>query len=256
MKYKIGDKVEIKTWEEMEDNYGSNTFGILPPSFDDNGFINSMERDLNINFLDRILVIKTAGQHFYTMEGLGWLWDDYMIKGLVGDDEQKMLDNEQKTFRDFFGRDIKVEDKVLHLWATVSYQGVSGGTSAIKHKTATVIGFSKKGVRIEWKEKNSVPLKRSTIFNTRNRLIILRKADLGIDEEIIKNEAIKEYEAYKKGMLTRIRNLREELKYKGEHIRSLIAEKHKQDKIIIGLTDEIKKVKSSIYRFEIMDFDD
>lgn len=166
------------------------------------------------------------------------------------------MDNEQKTFRDFFGRDIKVGDRVLHLWAVMSYHGIKGGESAIKHKLATVINFSGKGVRIEWKEKNSKPLKKSTIFNTRNRLIILRKADLGIDEEIISNEAIKEYEAYKKGMLTKIKKLKRITEVQMAQMDDLMKVKRELMEEVKELTAELQKIKNDIYRFELIDFEE
>lgn len=167
-----------------------------------------------------------------------------------------MMDNEQKTFRDFFGRDIKVKDKVLHLWATVTYLHVEGGASMIKHKVAKVIGFSAKGVRIEWKEKNFKPRKKSTIFNTRNRLIILRKADLGIDEEIIANEAIKEYESYKKGMITRIKNLKRTTEVQMAQMDGLMKVKKELMAEVKELTTELQRMKNEIYRFELIDFEE
>jgi hypothetical protein len=97
------------------------------------------------------------------------------------------MDNKQKTFRDFFGKDIKVGDDVLHLWAKIVRDKVWGGESAIRHKKAKVVGFSAKGVRIEWKKNHTDSMKQSTIFNTRNRLIILKNGVPEWDVEAIVN---------------------------------------------------------------------
>ena len=163
-----------------------------------------------------------------------------------------MMNNEQKIFRDFFGRDIKIGDRVIHLWATVTHLGISGGTSAIKHKLAKVIGFSKKGVKIEWSLKKS-SIQQSTIFNTRNRLIILKNNVPEIDEEIIVNEAVKEYESYKKGLKTRILNLKNKIISQENRIENILSEKEKLEKEVKYLKNEIKEFRSRVSRFELMD---
>ena len=86
-----------------------------------------------------------------------------------------MTQNEQKTFRDLLGREIKVGDNVLHLWTKIGSDGYpTGGKEAINKKLATVIKQTPKGVGIEWRDsRDKRVIKKSTIYNTTNRLIIL-----------------------------------------------------------------------------------
>lgn len=86
MKYKVGDKVRIKTWEELEIAFGLDRDGdINRPSFADICFVKKMEREIKEKFSDRILTIDKVNNGFYVMEGFHkvWRWEDYMIKGLV-----------------------------------------------------------------------------------------------------------------------------------------------------------------------------
>ena len=84
MNYKAGDKVKIKTWEEMEKEFGSN--------FDKTAisclfsFTRDMEFDLKALKTNRVLTIKRAGdqwsQEKYIMkEIMGYSWSEEMIKG-------------------------------------------------------------------------------------------------------------------------------------------------------------------------------
>lgn len=163
---------------------------------------------------------------------------------------------EQKTFRDFFGKDIKVGDIVLHLWAQVYRDQITGAESAIKHKRAKVVAFSKKGVRIEWKKNHTDPMKQSTVFNTRNRLIILKNGVLEFDEECLINEAMKSYESYKKGMNTRIAKLRRDATQRDAYVDELTKELEEKEDEIRDLTNALQSMRSDIYRFELVDFDE
>ena len=87
MKYKIGDKVKIKTWEEMEKefgllDYGSGHIRILCPTH----YLNNMEKELNKLNCNRILTIKrieVRQPYHYLMEEMKYIWTDEMIKELV-----------------------------------------------------------------------------------------------------------------------------------------------------------------------------
>ncbi len=88
MNYKPGDKVKIKTWEEMEKEYslypstgllGINAF----PSESVTGpiFNQLMEEEINKRFPDRILTIKRINsQHSYSMKENYDFWTDEMIE--------------------------------------------------------------------------------------------------------------------------------------------------------------------------------
>ena len=59
MKYKVGQKVRIKTWESMEKEFGVNKSGNIKFNLDETCcFVPSMERLLNEVSPDRILTIR------------------------------------------------------------------------------------------------------------------------------------------------------------------------------------------------------
>ena len=84
MKYKVGDKVKIKTWEAMKKEYSvSNKKFDLKYIFTTPNFTYRMEKDLNI---DRTIIIrimyKKNNSYCYSMEGSGYMWSDEMIECL------------------------------------------------------------------------------------------------------------------------------------------------------------------------------
>ncbi len=85
MKYKVGDKVKIKTWEQMEKEYGKSYLGNVincQPII----FIRAMERAIN-GIKDRILLIKFIRKgdeyNYYVMSELGYHFSDDMIECLA-----------------------------------------------------------------------------------------------------------------------------------------------------------------------------
>ena len=106
----------------------------------------------------------------------------------------------EKIFKDLLGRKIKEGDNVLHLWTRITHQGWAVyGENGVGYKLATVIGFSEKGVKIEWRDKkHKDTIKKSTIFLSKNRIIALENKRLTINDNDIINDVKKEYEKYKK----------------------------------------------------------
>ena len=83
MKYKIGDKVRIKTQESMKKEFGGGFLSsINTPQY---VFVSGMEKQLNENFLNRILTIKEVRKKSYRMEEIDCNWTDGMIECLVKD---------------------------------------------------------------------------------------------------------------------------------------------------------------------------
>ena len=86
MKYKIGDKVRIRTWEDMEKEYGLNEGGNIKASLGNNlSFIDVMEKKLNRKFPDRILTIKEIKYSNYKVEEMAFGWTEDMIECLAKD---------------------------------------------------------------------------------------------------------------------------------------------------------------------------
>ena len=78
MKYKVGDKVRIKTWKEMEKEYGVNeeedinTKNCL--------FSPEMEKELIALNTDRIVTIREVRRDHYSIKNLYVNWTDRVIK--------------------------------------------------------------------------------------------------------------------------------------------------------------------------------
>ncbi len=78
MKYKPGDKVRIKTWEQMEEEYGKNDFGSIKTRV---SFFVKMERDIKKIKTDRILTIGRIVTEDLSEEFMIWtakettMWD-------------------------------------------------------------------------------------------------------------------------------------------------------------------------------------
>lgn len=84
MKYKIGDKVKIKTWDQMLRAYGMREDYINCQE----AFFLEMEDDLRTKFPDRILTIKGIRKNYYFAEGFSWNLSDNMIECLIEKHEE------------------------------------------------------------------------------------------------------------------------------------------------------------------------
>jgi len=83
MKYEIGNKIKIRTWEEMEKEYGLNNDGNIDCRYP---FTKNMEIKIEELNCDRILTIRTTGIGLYSMKEIEWCLTDDMMKCLVEDD--------------------------------------------------------------------------------------------------------------------------------------------------------------------------
>ena len=77
VKYKVGDKIKIKTWKNMEKEYGLAVLGSINNNIP---MIEGMEKYLNEKYPDRILTIKEVKWDYYRMEENGYHWADTMIE--------------------------------------------------------------------------------------------------------------------------------------------------------------------------------
>lgn len=74
MKYKVGDKVRVRSWEDMKKEFGTDRRGYIPIRKDVT-FVTSMKE-----FCGKKLVISNVFQGFYTVKDMCWHWVDEMFE--------------------------------------------------------------------------------------------------------------------------------------------------------------------------------
>ncbi len=89
MKYKVGDKIKIKTWEQMEKEYSISFMENIQGDITINckiGITRREERQFTELCSDRILTIEKLEKHGYIANIKRWFdigWHDDMIECLV-----------------------------------------------------------------------------------------------------------------------------------------------------------------------------
>ncbi len=83
MRYDIGDKVKIRTWDSMEKEFGLDKIRGVGKYITCLGtFTKDMEEFLNKSDCDRVLTIKEVDVWYY-VKGVYFCWSDDMIECLV-----------------------------------------------------------------------------------------------------------------------------------------------------------------------------
>ena len=85
MKYKPGDKVKIKTWENMKEGQGPWSEGEIKVEGDYYYNKRNMEDGIVKLNINRILTIKSVHENCYHVKEMLWLWTDGMIECLASD---------------------------------------------------------------------------------------------------------------------------------------------------------------------------
>ena len=87
MSYEIGDRVKIKTWKEMEKEFGISSISCICAGY--YGFVKDMEEWINKKFTNRILTIEEVLTNSYLMNGdrQRYHWDNKMIKYRIKEEE-------------------------------------------------------------------------------------------------------------------------------------------------------------------------
>ena len=88
MKYKVGDKVRVRQWEDLKSQYKTDEYGEINVGVI---FVEDMK-----NFCGKELVIEMLGFGGYLCKGNDWIWEDWMFE-----------DIETKTIRIDEKREVK-----------------------------------------------------------------------------------------------------------------------------------------------------
>lgn len=103
MKYEVGDKVKIKCWNNMVDEFGfDDTYNTIhTPS----GFTKTMSQ-----YCNTIMTIKSVKENYYEMKednGL-YFWDECVIKGWINVKDQLP----ELTLKFYYDKIVQISDPV------------------------------------------------------------------------------------------------------------------------------------------------
>ena len=177
-------------------------------------------------------------------------------------------DAKRKIFKDLFGRTIKVGDTVLKVWANDMnfYERGQGSEGSIQYRIAKVVRFCPKSIRIEYNENsykrhklNKNGLFDCSVYNTRNRIIILEKNNRIVDisnfekstlAHIIKPDNLNKDLAKAQNSLTKKNEDLTSIKWELEQAYS---KKNEMKSEIKELKQTIEELMSNYTRFEMLD---
>ncbi len=151
----------------------------------------------------------------------------------------------KKIFKDLFGKEIKIGDTVLNIWANNGfYRDIGQGDAGVfQYRIAKVIKFCPKSIRIEYMQNNE--LRDTSIFNTHNRIIIMTNKNEIINdsdmETCIKINEKKMVKLEKKLLTTQ------------QTLNRANSKIEKKDEKINELTNTVKDLESHYARFNILD---
>ena len=91
MKYKVGDKVRIRTWKDIQKLDPNKSIEWRAD------FIEYINRDFKKNYPDRIVEIVEISSNYYLIKGSSKYWAEYMIEGLVNEIEIINLEEKIKS---------------------------------------------------------------------------------------------------------------------------------------------------------------
>ncbi len=100
MKYEVGDKVKIKTWEQLKEEYNFISSANVITNVGYWGFNKRMDKWVNEKFLDRILTIEEVVTNSYFMKNdkIRYNWSDEMIECLAEDDKPEPIQSITNRF--------------------------------------------------------------------------------------------------------------------------------------------------------------
>lgn len=86
MKYKVGDKVRVRSWESMENEFGLDGFGNI--DMNTHRFAIGMKK-----YCKKVVEIVVIKENFYIVAGNSWTWTDEMLEPVFDWESFKNPDN-------------------------------------------------------------------------------------------------------------------------------------------------------------------